>query len=79
MKLDFNMLNQVEVIITLVLGVLLLFAGYKIKKIAFFIVWFLLGYTLMCHLMPYLNEWVPDIATNDLWQAECYYQILIGN
>ena len=49
-------------------GLLLLFLGYKIKKIAFFIVWFLLGYILTGYLMPIVNGAVAEIANSDLWQ-----------
>ncbi|MBO7657278.1 hypothetical protein J6S55_01360 [Candidatus Saccharibacteria bacterium] len=49
-------------------GLLLLFLGYKIKKIAFFIVWFLLGYILTGYLMPIINGAVAEIANSDLWQ-----------
>lgn len=51
-----------------IIGVLLLFLGYRIKKVAFFIIWFLLGYSLVDTIMPYLNGWVPAIADNNLWQ-----------
>ena len=36
-------------------GITLIFLGYKIKKIAFFVVWFLLGYILTGYLMPIIN------------------------
>ncbi|MBQ9017949.1 DUF4203 domain-containing protein [Candidatus Saccharibacteria bacterium] len=62
-------LNDIEVIAMLIAGVLLLFAGYKIKKIGFFIVWFILGVSLMGYLMPTINHAVPEIAQNNLWQS----------
>lgn len=68
MKLDFNELNQVEIIVTIIMGLLLLLAGYKIKKIAFFVVWFLIGFNLMQHLMPWINGWMPDIV-GTFWQT----------
>lgn len=46
----------------------MLFCGYRIKKIAFFVVWFLLGYSLMGFLMPTVNDLVPQIAESVLWQ-----------
>lgn len=49
-------------------GLLLMFLGYKIKKIAFFIVWFLLGYILTGYLMPIINGAVAEIANSDIWQ-----------
>lgn len=66
--MDFSQLNTVEIVFTIVVGLLLLFAGYRIKKIAFFIVWFLLGVTLMNHLMPFIKDAVPAIADSDLWR-----------
>lgn len=68
MNLDLSQLNQTEVIAMAVAGLLLLFAGYKIKKIAFFIIWFLIGVNLMNLLMPEINKLAPDIVGNDLWQ-----------
>jgi len=50
-------------------GLLLMFLGYKIKKIAFFIVWFLLGYIATGYLMPIINGAVAEIANNELWQS----------
>lgn len=50
-------------------GLLLLFLGYKIKKIAFFIMWFLLGYIATGYLMPIINSAVAEIANNNLWQS----------
>lgn len=53
----------------LLCGLAVLFAGYKIKKIAFFIAWFIIGFRLMGFLLPFINEWVPQIAANELWQV----------
>ena len=50
-------------------GLLLMFLGYKIKKIAFFIVWILLGYIATGYLMPIINGAVAEIANNELWQS----------
>ena len=49
-------------------GLALMFLGYKIKKIAFFVVWFLLGYILTGYMMPIINGAVADIANSELWQ-----------
>ena len=49
-------------------GLALMFFGYRIKKVAFFIIWFILEYNLMVFLMPTLNNMVPDMATNNLYQ-----------
>ena len=50
-------------------GLVLLFLGYKIKKIAFFIIWFLLGYIATGYLMPIINGAVAEIASSSLWQS----------
>ena len=57
-----------EIILNIALGLVVCLFGYRIKKIAFFILWFLLGFNLMRILMPTLNGWVPEIAGNSLWQ-----------
>lgn len=49
-------------------GLALLLLGYKLKKPAFFVVWFLLGYILTGYLMPIINGAVPEIANNEMWQ-----------
>ena len=52
----------------LLLGAFVCLFGYKLKKIVFFIAWFLIGYTLMKYAMPYINSSAPAIAENALWQ-----------
>ena len=50
-------------------GLLLLFMGYRIKKVGFFIIWFLIGFNLMGILMPAINSVAPEaVRTSDLWQ-----------
>ena len=60
--------SNTELIFMALVGVALLICGYRIKKVAFFIIWFLLGYSLMGYLMPIINGSFTDIAGNDLWQ-----------
>ena len=50
-------------------GVALLLVGYRIKQIAFFVIWFLLGYIATGYLMPMLNNMVPEIAESNVWQG----------
>ena len=57
-----------ELIVFGILGLIILLCGYRIKKIAFFLMWFILGYNLMMLFLPTLNTWVPQIAENNLWQ-----------
>ncbi|MBR3230576.1 hypothetical protein IKF73_00895 [Candidatus Saccharibacteria bacterium] len=57
-----------ELLITAAIGLAVLLFGYRIKKIAFFIIWFLIGYNLMLFLMPIANQAVPQIADSRLYQ-----------
>lgn len=57
-----------ELLITAAIGLAVLLFGYRIKKIAFFIIWFLIGYNLMLFLMPIANQAVPQIADSQLYQ-----------
>ncbi len=57
-----------ETILLIAIGLAVLLFGYRIKKVAFFIIWFLLGFNLMMILMPFINQMVPQIVGNDLWQ-----------
>lgn len=61
-------LSEAELVITMAVGAAVLLAGYRIKKIAFFIVWFIIGLNLTHLLMPWFNTMVPQIAESDLWQ-----------
>lgn len=47
MNLDFSNLGTPEMLIMAAVGLALMFFGYRIKKIAFFLIWFILGYNLM--------------------------------
>ena len=57
-----------ELLIFIALGLTVLLFGYRVKKIAYFIIWFILGYNLMGFLMPTVNNMVPEIAGNSLYQ-----------
>ena len=57
-----------ELLVMAALGLAVLLFGYRIKKVAFFIIWFLIGYNLMMFLMPTLNNLVPAIAESSLYQ-----------
>lgn len=65
---DFDSFGTPELLIMAGLGLALLLFGYRIKKIAFFIAWFILGYNLMAFLMPTMNNLVPQIADTELYQ-----------
>lgn len=57
-----------ELIFLIAVGLALLFFGYRVKKIAFFLIWFLLGFNLATFLLPTINNMVPQIAGQALWQ-----------
>lgn len=50
-------------------GLALMLVGYRIKRVAFFIIWFLLGYIATGYLMPIINGAVAEIADSQLWQS----------
>lgn len=50
------------------IGLAVLFFGYRIKKIAFFVIWFLIGYNLTMLLLPVINGAVPQVAESPLYQ-----------
>ena len=64
----FRGLELYESLVLAGIGLAVLLFGYRIKKIAFFIIWFLIGYNLMIFLMPTLNNMVPEIASSQLYQ-----------
>ena len=66
---NLDKLGMPEAVIMLVLGAAVLLFGYRIKKIAFFIIWFLLGFNSMVWLMPTINNLVPEIASSELYQT----------
>ena len=51
----------IELIVSILLGLLLCFAGYRIKRIAFAIICFVLGYWLV-------KTYLPNIAPDAFWQ-----------
>lgn len=68
--MDFaNNFQTPELIIMLGVGLAVLLFGYRLKKIAFFIVWFLLGYIGMTYLMPEIVKLSPEIASSDLYKT----------
>ena len=58
-----------EAVIILGLGLAVLLFGYRIKKAAFFVIWFILGFNLMGILTPFINSNVPAIAESELYQT----------
>lgn len=73
-KIDINKsiiepLKPYETVIALLLGFVVLLFGYRIKKIAFFIIWFLLGYFLVSYFMPTITQMLPQVAESSLYQT----------
>ena len=62
-------LETYQLILFIAFGLAVLFFGYRIKKIAFFIIWFILGFNLTMWLLPTVNELVPEIARSSLYQS----------
>ncbi|MBR3256536.1 DUF4203 domain-containing protein [Candidatus Saccharibacteria bacterium] len=67
-KAQFREMPLFELLIMAGLGLALMLFGYRVKKLAFFIIWFLIGYNLMMFLMPIINNMVPQIAGSELYQ-----------
>ena len=51
------------------IGLALMLVGYRIKKAAFFIIWFLLGYIGTGYLMPIINTAMGEVADSVFWQS----------
>lgn len=70
MNLDLSNLGTPEVIAAAVIGLLVLFAGYRIKKLAFFLIWFVIGFYLTTYILPYLGPVLPaEIVAEPLYQT----------
>lgn len=57
-----------ELLIMLALGLAVMLFGYRIKKIAFFIAWFILGYTGVTYFLPQITPLLPEVASTELYQ-----------
>lgn len=68
MNTELAKLEQWQLWVVAAVGLGLMLAGYQIKKVAFFIIWFLIGWTLMGYLMPVIASFLPDVATNSLFE-----------
>ncbi len=69
MELNFSNLGTPEMLIMAAAGLALLFFGYRIKKIAFFVIWFILGFNLTNILLPTIIKISPEVVSSELWQA----------
>ena len=59
-----------ELLIMLGLGLAVMLFGYRIKKVAFFIAWFLLGYIGTTNLLqiPEVRQMLPEVLMTELYQ-----------
>ena len=55
MEFDLAQFAQYEAIIAIAIGVFLAFFGYRINKVAFIVIWFIIGYYLASLLVPHLD------------------------
>lgn len=68
-NIDLSRLQIPEIVLMAIAGLLLLFFGYRIKKVGVFIIWFLIGFNLMGLLMPAINSVAPEaVVTSELYQ-----------
>ena len=66
-----NVLTRVEipeVVVLLVASLLILFLGFKIKKIGFFILFFILGYSLVSNFLPVIWGNFPILEEQQIWR-----------
>ena len=68
MNIDLSQFTTTELIVMLALGAAVLLFGYRIKKVAFFIIWFIIGLNLTNYLVPWLETAAPEVMTNELWR-----------
>ena len=68
--IDLSTLNPPEIAIVAVIGLVLMFVGYRIKKVAFFLMWFILGFYGVLILLPHVGPLLPaEIMDSDLYRA----------
>ncbi len=58
-----------EVILLALMAIIVLLFGYRVKKAAFFIIWFLLGFSIMSFLMPQICSIWEVVAESEMYQA----------
>ena len=56
-----------ELVIMGLISLAVLLFGYRIKKIAFFAIWFIVGLTLARIAMPWMEDIAPEVMSNPLW------------
>ena len=56
MNFDLSFISGYEAIIAIALGVFLALYGYKLKKVAFVLIWFVIGFYLMTLAAPHITS-----------------------
>ena len=69
MNLDLSNLGTPEVVAVALAGIVLLFFGLKIKKVAFFLIWFVVGYYITTILLPHISNLAPIVTEEQLFQT----------
>lgn len=66
MNLGLDSLNTAEIVIIALLGLVLLLLGYRFKKVAFFLIWFVLGFYLTSTALaqPQVSHLLPEAILN---------------
>ena len=67
-KAKFEEMGPLGLTIMALLGLVVMLFGYRIKKVAFFIIWFLIGYNIMMFLMPWITSISPEVIGTQLFQ-----------
>lgn len=63
-------MEQIALILPIIIGLIVCFFGYRLKRVAFMILWFFIGYTLMSHITPVIfANWMPAMENAALWQT----------
>lgn len=62
-------MNIPQNVVLAVVGAALVLFGYRIKKVAFFLIWFIIGYNLAVFLMPTITRLSPEIVASNLFQT----------
>ena len=65
--MDFSQFTTVELVIMSVISIAVLLFGYRIKKVAFFVIWFIIGLSLTRGAMPWLENIAPEVMANQIW------------
>lgn len=66
--LDVASLESWQLWLIAIIGFLVAILGFRIKKVAFFIIWFVLGFLLMDYFMPNIENAMPMIRDSMLWR-----------